>query len=111
MSNSSTHWSKNELQAYILLYCANANFTESPEEIALIKSKVDAKNYKEIHKEFDNDNDYQSIEKIIDAVDRLNLSDKQIDKMIMEIKELFMADGDFDAAEKALFSGLKHILK
>jgi len=111
MSNSSTHWSKNELQAYILLYCANANFVEKPAEIDLIKSKVDTTRYKAIHQEFDNDNDYQSIEKIIDAVNRLNLSDKQTDKMILEIKELFMADGDFDAAEKALFSGLKHILK
>ena len=110
MSDSSDHWSKNDLQAYLLLYCANADFTEKEEEIELIKSKVNASDYKAISKEFDNDNDYQSIQKVQDAIKRLNMSETQIAELIAETKNLFLADGNFDAAERALFAGIKKLL-
>ena len=110
MSDSSNHWSKNDLQAYLLLYCANADFIGKEEELELITSKVNSSDYKAISKEFDKDNDYQSIQKIQDAVNRLNLSEGQIDELIAETKELFLSDGDFAAAERALFTGIKKLL-
>jgi uncharacterized protein YlbG (UPF0298 family) len=110
MSDSSNHWSKNDLQAYLLLYCANADFIGKEEEMELIKSKVSSSDYKSISKEFNNDNDYQSIQKIQDAVRRLNLSETEIDGLIAETKDLFLSDGDFAASEQALFAGIKKLL-
>lgn len=110
MSDSSNHWSKNDLQAYLLLYCANADFLVNEEEIEIIKSKVNSSDYKVISKEFNDDNDYQSIQKIQDAIKRLDLSEHQVDDLISETKALFLADGDFDATEKAMFAGLKKLL-
>ncbi|MFT4670274.1 MAG: hypothetical protein ACI9HJ_001854, partial [Ulvibacter sp.] len=40
MSDFNTNWTKTELSAYTLLYCAHGNFTETSEELELVKSKV-----------------------------------------------------------------------
>ena len=64
MSDYTTDWSSNEFHAYVLLYCAHADFIESDEEQEMIKSKVSQSDYIHIHKEFDEDNDYTSIQNI-----------------------------------------------
>ena len=111
MNDYSTHWTKNELIAYLLLYCANADYVENESEIAIIQSKVDLIKYQAIHKEFEEDNDYQSIQKIQAAVERLGYSEAQIDDLILEMKDLFLIDGTLEAEENILFTGLKHLLK
>ena len=58
-------WTKDELVAYILLFAANADFKESAEERELIISKVDRQTFREIHEEFEADNDYQGLKKIM----------------------------------------------
>jgi hypothetical protein len=111
MSDHKPDWTKDELSAYLLLYCANANFVESEEEIKLIRSKVSPAKYRSIHEAFEQDNDYQSARKIQLAVQQLGLSPKEIDGLIQEMRQLFFADGDFEQAEKAVFLGIKHLLK
>ncbi len=111
MSDHTTNWNKQELSAYVLLYCANANFSETEEETEVILSKVDPDKYKAILKEFNGDNDYQSISKIKASVNRLGYSENQIDDLIAETKTLFLADGNFDQSEKTIFFGLKKLLQ
>lgn len=111
MNEFNTQWTKQELTAYLLLYCANADYIETEEEIELIRSKVDRVRYKAIYKEFGNDNDYQSIQKIQSTIKRLQLSEAHIDTLIEEVKTLFATDGGYDAAESALFIGLRKLLK
>ncbi len=110
MKAINTDWTELELKAYILLYCANANYTESEEERDLIISKVGRKKFSEIHKEIEKDNDYQSIQKILSTIDRFNYSDEQKEELLAEIKELFFSDGDFDLLEQNLYMNLRHIL-
>lgn len=109
MKNSSTNWSKEELKAYVLIYCANADFVESKLEINYIKSKIHAGIYEKMHAEFEKDNDYQSIQKIQTFIKEHNYHSE--DKLIREILELFLIDDDFDILEKNLYMGLKHILR
>jgi uncharacterized protein YlbG (UPF0298 family) len=111
MSDFNTNWSKKELSAYILMYCANANFQETSEELEIVRSKVDSDSLKVIRKEFNEDNDYQSIQKIQSTVERLGYNWSQLDDLISEIKALFLADGTFDAIEKSMFIGLRNLLK
>ena len=111
MSDYSTHWTKNDLSAYLLLYCAHADFIETSEELEMVKSKVNRNEYERIHREFEADNDFQSIQKIQHTVHRLDLSNEQLEEMVAEMKDLFFADGHFEAAEQAVFVGLRHILK
>ena len=109
MKESSTHWTKEDLKIYILICCSNADFVESKKEIEYIKSKIKSSNFDKIHAEFEEDNDYQSIQKIQDALKVHQLEDK--DELIQEIKELFLVDHHFDAVEENLLLGLKHMLK
>lgn len=64
----STNWSKQELLTYLMLYIAHSDLHESRTEYEYLLSRVDAETYGNIKDEFDKDNDYQSISKIVDAV-------------------------------------------
>ena len=103
------NWTKKELQAYILIWCANADYMEDEEEKELILSKVDQNTSDKLHREFNKDNDYQRIEKINAALEALNYSKSGRNEIISEMKEMFEADGTFDSVEQSLLVGLKRI--
>ena len=104
-----TNWTKEELKIYLLIFCANADFTESKIEIDFIKSKTNSDFFDRIHKEFENDNDYTSIQKLRLALDRHNYSTDSIKGILDDVKDLFMSDGTFDPLEENLLRGLNHI--
>ena len=110
MENISTNWTREELKAYILLYCAHADFIETQEEIDYIKSKVSEADYQKIHDEFEKDSDYESIQKIEYTIEKYNYTKAEIDSLFERIKELFYLDGEYSAAEQSIFIGLKHLL-
>lgn len=111
MKDNVNHWTKEELKMYLLLFCANADFTASKSETDLIKLKGKHSNFDKIHAEFESDNDYQSIQKIQSAVARHGYSSNEIESLYKEIKELFLSDGKYGILEQNLYIGLRHILK
>lgn len=104
-------WTKNELIAYILLFAAHSDFNESNEERNTIISKVNMKTFQKIHDEFNEDNDYQCIEKIQKGLEHYNFTSKQIDALLLEIKQMFQADHDYNILERNMMLFLKKILK
>jgi hypothetical protein len=110
METSKMNWTKNEFKAYILLYVANADYIVTKTEKDIICKLVSPKQYHKIYVEFDNDNDYQSIQKIQFNIKKFKYTNNQIDKLLIEIKELFLSDGNFDILEKSMFNLLKKIL-
>lgn len=104
------NWTKDELIAYILLYLAHANFEESNHERNIIISKVDMNTFQKIHDEFDSDNDYQSIQKIINGLKAHNYTKDDMSVLFSEMKSLFLSDGEFDVMEQNLFMYLKKLL-
>lgn len=111
MDEFATNWTHQELKGYMLLYCAHADFNVSPEEKEYIKSRVGAEEYKKIRREFDEDNDYQQIQKINSTIERLNYSKQEIDEAFKSIKDLFLSDGEMDILEQNIYRGLKHLLQ
>lgn len=111
MSDTQTNWSREELEAYLLFYAANADFLKSEEEKKLIHSKVSETAYAKMQSEFEKDNDYERIQKIIDTVQRFELSKEEIEVLLNEITQLFEADGKIDALEMEYFIGLRRLLK
>ena len=105
------NWTKEELKIYTLIYCANANFSESKFEINFIKSKIQTSDFEKIHDEFEKDNDYQSIQKIQSSIKDHGYTDDGIDTLFKEIKALFLSDNKYDILEQNLYRGLSHILK
>lgn len=111
MEDFTTTWTHEELKGYMLLYCAHADFNVSKEEKDFIKSRVGEEKYRRIRKEFDEDNDYQQIQKINAAIERFEYSKEEIDEAFRSIKNLFLADGEMDILEQNIYRGLKHLLK
>lgn len=104
------HWTKEELVAYILLYTAHSNFDEANLEKNVIISKVDMQTFQKIHDEFDKDNDYQSLKKVIQGVDYHNYNSDDLKLLFADIKTLFLSDGEYDIMERNMFLYLKKIL-
>jgi hypothetical protein len=106
-----TNWTKDDLKTYTLIYCANADFAESKVEIDFIKSKIKNANFDQLHKEFELDNDYQSIQKMQAALKENKFTDEETNQLIEDIKALFLTDNDYDILEQNMLLGLKRIFK
>lgn len=104
-------WTRDELVAYILLFAANSDFRESNQERNMIISKVDMKTFQEIHDEFDSDNDYQGIKKIMTSLEQHNYSKEDIDIILADIKVLFFSDKEFNVMEQNMLLFLEKLLK
>ena len=104
------NWTKDELIAYILLYAANANFKEENKERNVIISKVDMQTFQKIHDEFEKDNDYQSINKMISGLEQHEYSNQDLSMLFNDIKIMFLSDGNFDSIEQSVFLFLKKVL-
>jgi hypothetical protein len=111
MNNFKTQWSRVEFKTYLLLYCANADFVETEEEKEIIQSRVNKDILKNIHKEFDNDNDYQRMQKIASTATRFEYDHNQVNVLIEKMKQLFFPKGEeMGTLEQNMFRGLKHLL-
>lgn len=106
-----TNWSQEELHAYIMLYCAHADFVITHEEKDYIKNVIGKEKYRTIQKEFDMDNDYQQIQKIQATISRFNYSKDEIDRLFADIKTIFLVDGTMDILEQNIYRGLQNLLK
>ncbi len=110
MSNTATTWTKKELEIYLLIFCANANYSESKDEKKFIKDRAQSDVYQKMHSEFEKDNDFQSIQKIQSSMEELNFSKAEKDQLFAEVRELILCDGTEDILEENIFRGLKHLL-
>ena len=68
------------------------------------------KTFDKIRSEFKQDNDYQSIQKIMSGLKAHNYSKMDTDLLLADIKMLFFADGKFDVSERTMYKFLKKLL-
>lgn len=106
-----TNWTKAEFKAYLLAYCAQSDYIETEEEKEFILDLVSSDTFKSVHHELKRDNDYQSIQKIQFNIEKFDYSNNEIETLLDDIKNLFMADGNVDILETNLFRALKKIIK
>ncbi len=111
MKDITTTWTKKELKAYLLLYCANADFVITEEEKKLMRSKVEDAAFEQVRQEFETDSDYERIQKIMSTTERLGYSNDQINILMADMKSVFLSDGSYDILEKNMFTALKRILR
>lgn len=110
MPNTHPNWSKKELEIYMLIYCANANYSESKDEKNFIKSRSAQADYQKMHAEFEKDNDYQSIQKIQESIEHHAYSQGEKNQLFDEIKEMIKLEDKGEILEENIFRGLKHLL-
>ncbi|WP_298496617.1 sulfurtransferase [uncultured Algibacter sp.] len=104
-------WTKEELLAYILMYVSHADLGESRKEKDYILSRVDKAIYNRVNQQFEKDNDYQSIQNIIEAVKSHNYYRNDLADLFADIKLMAFVDGDYDPMEQMIYSHLKKMLK
>ncbi|MFK7781442.1 hypothetical protein [Psychroserpens sp.] len=110
MTSKENHWTKLELQIYILLLCANADSEETELEIEMIKSKVDSETFNKIYKEFKNDSEDEQFEKIGDTIHQHEYNNMELSKFRQEVHEIFFSDEKFMMMEQNLNRILDNIL-
>ena len=110
MKTNKNQWSKTELQVYILLLCANADSKETEKELKLIKSKTDLKTFVKMYKEFSNDSEDESLEKIQRNVHLHYFSNMELMEFRKEANAVFFTDKKFTMMERNLDRILDNII-
>lgn len=110
MSVVKTEWTRPEFKAYLMMYAANANFFESESELEIIHNFITNEQYKRIHREWEKDNDYQSIQKILYNIEKFEYSKDELKDLVADIKNLINADGQFDLLESNMLMALRKII-
>lgn len=110
MKKGKKYWTKKELQIYILLLCANADATETEEELKLIRSKVDEECFEKMYNEICGDSEEESLEKIQDIVALHHYSHRELSLLRREMKKVFLADNRLSMVERNLERILNNIL-
>lgn len=111
MKSITTHWTSDEFLAYTLLYTAHADYILNTQERDMILTKVNVQAYDKISRELSQDNDYQSLQKILTYTHEHKYESKDIDTLLHEIELLFMCDGEYDILEKNMMMSLTKLLK
>ncbi|MEB8330699.1 hypothetical protein OO009_15180 [Flavobacteriaceae bacterium KMM 6897] len=110
MKNKQPKWSKNELKVYILLLCAQADWDETPEEIAFIKSKTTPEIFDKIKKEANEDNEDISLDKIEAAIEEHRFSTLELIELKKEIQDIFISDKNFTLKERYIDEILDNLI-
>lgn len=110
MSSDTTHWHKEDLFVYTLLYCANADLNESVYEEADIKAKYPTVNYNHIHEEFEQDNDIARANKIVNTARHHQMTKADFDDLMAFIPNLMKSDGHISPEEQTFLHGLNELL-
>tara|TARA_R110002167_G_scaffold138910_3_gene326311 strand:- start:790 stop:1125 length:336 start_codon:yes stop_codon:yes gene_type:complete len=110
MTAGKNHWTKSELQIYILLLCANADEVQTEAEMNLIKSKTDPQTFEKLYQEFSGDTEDESLEKIHRNVQLHDYSNMELIAFRKEMDEIFFTDKNFTMMERNLDRILDNIL-
>lgn len=106
-----TNWTPNEFHAYLMFYVAEADHTLEQEEKEIIMKKVDFDHYQKIKKEFQNDNDFQCIQKIMKYKEKYYNTENGSKELLNEIKSVFLSDGNYDTLEQNMYIYIKQLFK
>ena len=102
--------SKEEFEIYCLLIAADADFDITKQELIAMGAHTDPEMFVKVYNGFESDSDVERIDTIReckklyinDELDRQNLFDK--------MKNVFFADGKFQAAEQSVFTMLRKLI-
>ncbi len=103
-------WNFEEFTTYLLLYAANADMELSDEEVKLIKSRISDDAYQTIKTEFDEANDYQHIQTILQYKGLYFPTEARARELMDLVQQVFNVDGNFSQLEKNSLRVLKRLI-
>ena len=110
MKTQPNHWTKSELKAYILIFCANIDADETKEEIDFIKSLTTPSDFNKMYKEFLSNSEQDSINKIDDNIQYHEFTEMELMEFRTEIRKIFNSDQKIHRKEGTLDRILDNIL-
>lgn len=110
MESQNSHWSKIELEIYILLLCANTDAVETEEELNAIKEKFDQSTFDNVYREFKNDSEEEGLKKIESNIGFHEYSFKELCEIRSDMKKVFYSDKKYNLAEQNMERILNRIL-
>jgi len=102
---------KKELQAFILLYVANADLGIEAEELEFIVKILDEEKLIKVMKLFNKLNDSECLEVILSHKEVFFSNDNDREELLQEINELIRSDEKIRKMEVAALHGLQRLLK
>lgn len=99
-----------EFLVYLLLTASYSDMEYDYKEESIIRKIVDQKTYQKIYKEFNEDSDFQRIEKITACKPDFFPTEEKKQAILDHVVELFKADGHYTIMEKNLMRFLKKLM-
>lgn len=103
-------WSNEDFLTYLYIYVADSDLIINDDEKDFILSRVSSDQYEKVFKTYKKHKDVEKLEVISDFCKRNCKTAEEKDKLIIEIKNLYWADDEFNAVEKAYFIALKRLI-
>ncbi|MBC8342930.1 MAG: hypothetical protein ISR55_02335 [Bacteroidetes bacterium] len=107
---NTTNWTYDDFLAFALLYAANADIDIANKEKMLIIEKVGREKYALASQSFNKCNDYERLQLILSLKQRFYPNEEDKEKVIRNVKEMFLADGKFEHIEKNLLLSLRRFM-
>ncbi len=103
-------WNYEEFTAYLLLYASNADAEISEDEVAMIKKTITEDQYTAVRKAFDEANDFQRIQTILEYKGLYFPTEARAREMLDKMTDLFNVDGHFSILEENSLRVLKRLI-
>ncbi|HPD65935.1 MAG TPA: hypothetical protein P5050_09425 [Bacteroidia bacterium] len=104
------NWTYDEFLAFTLLYASSVDAKISDDEVKLIICKVGDDVCNKMFKEFSKLNEYERLQTILSFKELYFKDDKQKQKLLSDIKQLFLVDKKFDNLERGILFYLNRLL-
>ncbi len=108
MTTLEIEWTQNEFLAYLLLFAAHADNIFKAEEKRHIQSIIEPKVYTKMLAEFSKDNGYVQVQKIMNFQKENDFF--SIDTIVEQMKNLFDSDGEFHSMEQFTLGNIRRLL-
>jgi hypothetical protein len=95
-------WSYNEFLTFLMIYVGHVDIEFSDVEKELIKKAFGPETFEKIYAQFKGLSDYQAYETILSYKGVYYPTATQKDEILSKVRELTVADGEFNVMEKEL---------
>ena len=103
-------WTFEDLKTFVLLYCANADLEETPEELRMISRDVSPERFEELTDFFVSNSDYDNLQAIVSLKSKYFPDPAGVERLVREMEALFRVDGDYSYLEKIILTAVRRIL-
>ena len=105
-----SNWTYDEFSTFAMLYAASVNADVEPEDLVLIRQRIDEQSYQKIKAIFEGCSDYKCIDILRSYHDQYMADEASRQRLLDDVRTLFQADEKYTNFERELVHMFKMIL-